>query len=196
MKTFKDRNGREWRLDINVTTIKRVRDLVDVDLLQSLGGELMVKLADDEIKMVDVLYGLCKPQADELPCAKCDGSRKYKREGEGQTEVPCPACEQTGRFTDAQFGEALVGEAIDDAYKALLEELAGFFRDPAKRRVMETLMKKQGRFSEKQLAMLEKKMADPRLDALLERKLQEAGDSFTNALESFDSTPAPSSSAS
>lgn len=97
MQTFNDNTGRTWSLTINVDAIKRVRGLLDVDLMQAIDGKLLERLVTDPVLLCDVVYALCKPEAD----AKS--------------------------ITDEQFGQAMAGDAIDAATTALLEELVGFF---------------------------------------------------------------------
>lgn len=111
MKTFKDSQGREWQVTVNVTTIKRVRDLVKVDLLEVLEGKLLERLASDPILLVDVLYVVCKPQADK------------------------------DNVTDESFGAALAGKSIEDATTAFLEELVDFFPEPRKGLLQKALQK-------------------------------------------------------
>jgi len=110
MRTFNDNAGRTWSLTLNVWTVKKVRDLLGVDLLD-LGGEaatrdkpgLLFRLIADPVLLVDVLYVVCRDQAD----------------GAG--------------VTDEQFGRAMGGDAIDAATKAFLEELADFTPSPRDR---------------------------------------------------------------
>jgi len=80
-----------------VDAVKRVKGLLDVDLLTAIEGKLLERLADDPVLLCDVIYAVCKPQAD-----------------------------QQG-VTDEQFGQAMAGDAIDAASMALLEELVDFF---------------------------------------------------------------------
>lgn len=108
MKVFKDNAGRTWTISVNVAAIKRVSSLVGVNLLDAAGGKLIQSLISDPVKLVDVLYALCQPEAVRLG------------------------------VTDEQFGEAMAGDAIDLATTAMLEDLADFFpqardRDRAKR---------------------------------------------------------------
>lgn len=98
MKTFKDDSGRQWSLAVNVTSIKRVRDLCKVDLLTIVEGKLIDQLLRDPFTLVNVVYVLCKPQADERG------------------------------ISDEQFGEAMAGDAMEGATTALLEDLSHFFR--------------------------------------------------------------------
>lgn len=93
MKSFKDNNGREWLLAIDVNVAKRVRDLAKFDLL-SLEIE---KLSADAVTLVDVLFAVCKPQAD------------------------------AAKITDEQFAAAIVGDVVADAADALMEAIADFF---------------------------------------------------------------------
>ena len=54
MRQFKDNAGRDWNLAVNVAGIKRLRDLLDVDLMQVIEGDLLQRLYADPILLVDV----------------------------------------------------------------------------------------------------------------------------------------------
>jgi hypothetical protein len=97
MRTFNDNAARSWTVQINVDAIKRVRDLVKVNLLEVVEGKLIEQLVSDPILLCDVIYAVCKPEAD----AKS--------------------------ITDVDFGKAMAGDAIDAATSALLEDLVDFF---------------------------------------------------------------------
>ena len=97
MKTFTDISGRIWTITVTVDTIKRVRSLTDTNLLDLTNGKLMQELADDTCKLVDVLFAVCKPEADSK------------------------------NITDEDFGRSLAGDATDNAQTALFEELVDFF---------------------------------------------------------------------
>lgn len=97
MKTFADNAGRSWTVQINVDAVKRVRDLVSVNLLEVVEGKLLDRLISDPVLLCDVIYAVCKPEAD------------------------------TKTVTDVDFGRAMAGDAIDNATTALLEELVDFF---------------------------------------------------------------------
>lgn len=103
MKTFVDNAGRTWTVSITVDTVRRVRSLTQVDILQAVEGNLMERLALDPVLLCDVLYAVCKPEAE--------------KQG----------------VTDVQFGEAMAGDAIDSATAALLEEIAEFFASRIRR---------------------------------------------------------------
>jgi hypothetical protein len=100
MKTFKDAANRTWTIAVNIAAVSRVRKLLDVDLLAPHEGEppLVARLHGDVVLLVNVIYVLCKPEADAL------------------------------KVTDEQFGEAMGGEAAYLAYEAFMEEWADFFR--------------------------------------------------------------------
>ena len=97
MKTFKDNAGRSWTVSVNVAAIKRVKSLLDVNLMEAVEGDLLEKLSTDPVLLCDVVYAICKPEAD----------------AQG--------------VTDEQFGQAMAGDAIEHATTALLEELIDFF---------------------------------------------------------------------
>lgn len=62
MRQFTDKNGRAWQVVVNVATIKRVKDLLKIDLL---GDENAIKtLLVDIMVLVDVVFVVVKPQAD------------------------------------------------------------------------------------------------------------------------------------
>jgi hypothetical protein len=111
MKTFTDNAGRTWTVQVNVDAIKRVRDLAKVDLLEVVEGKLIERLIADPVLLCDVLYCLCKPEADAR------------------------------NLCDSDFGRAMGGDAIDHATTALLEELVDFFPQGRRRVLSKALAK-------------------------------------------------------
>ena len=97
MRTFSDNAGRTWTLAVNVDAVRRVRSIVNVDLLEAVEGKLIEKLVGDPILLCDVIYVICKPEADQRS------------------------------ITDEDFGRSMAGDAIDHATTSLLEELVDFF---------------------------------------------------------------------
>ena len=98
MKTFTDNAARAWTIQVNVDALKRVKSLLDgVDLMEAVDGKLLQRMLDEPILLCDIIYALCKPQAD------------------------------AAGVTDEDFGRAMAGDAIDNATQALLEELVDFF---------------------------------------------------------------------
>ncbi len=111
MRTFNDNAGRTWTIAINVDTIRRVRSLVSVDLLEAVEGKLIERLAGDPILLCDVIYVICKPEAD---------SRS---------------------ITDEDFGRSMAGDAIEHATTSLLEELVDFFPKSRRQLLSKALVK-------------------------------------------------------
>lgn len=111
MKTFIDNAARAWTVAINVDAIKRVRDLVGVNLLEVIEGKLLDRLIGDPVLLCDVIYSVCKPEADAR------------------------------NVTDVDFGRAMAGDAIDGATNALLEELVDFFPQGRRRVLGKALAK-------------------------------------------------------
>ena len=95
MHSFTDTKGRAWNLAVTYASVRRVRELVGVDLLK-LDEKLFEQLADP-IKLVDVLFALCRPQAEAL------------------------------KVTDEDFGESLCGDPIETASDALMGAVGDFF---------------------------------------------------------------------
>lgn len=60
MQRFKDSNGREWCITVDVRAIARVRDLCQVDLAKLFDDSfsLMKALFEDPVKLSDVLWTL------------------------------------------------------------------------------------------------------------------------------------------
>jgi hypothetical protein len=100
MKTFADSAGRTWTVSLTLDSVKRVRDLLGVNLLELDQGEppLLTRIGTDVILLCDMIFAILKPQAD------------------------------AAGVSDAEFGAALGGEVIMAAQKAFYEELVGFFR--------------------------------------------------------------------
>ena len=100
MKTFPDTTGRTWTIALTIDAAKRVRSLLDVNLLELEAGDppLLTRLGTDVILLCDVIFALVKPQAD------------------------------AAGVSDEQFAAALGGETILAAQTAFYEELVDFFR--------------------------------------------------------------------
>jgi hypothetical protein len=103
MRSFQDNLGHPWIVTVNVDAVKRVRKLLDVNLLEVAEGKLLERLANDPVLLCDVLYVLIKPDADKR------------------------------NVSDEEFGRAMGGDAILQATEALLEELVDFFPQPKRR---------------------------------------------------------------
>jgi len=157
MKIFKDGKDNSWELSINVAAIKRIRDLLNVDLLDI--QTTMPRLLGDPIFLVDVLYCLCKSQAE----AK--------------------------NISDEQFGEAMAGDHIGAAKNTLIEELKSFFPTPEERQAVDRAIKKGHQMIDllrkKSLLMMDELNMDAEVDKILEL----FGETSTNSPESSESIP-------
>lgn len=99
MKTFKDSGGKSWDISITVGSLKRVKDMLNIDLIEEASKKenIFIKVSENPIMLCDILYCLCKSQADER------------------------------KITDEKFGESLNGDAIEQATNMFIEELIDFF---------------------------------------------------------------------
>lgn len=105
MALFKDNKGRSWVVEVTAATFKRVKSLLGFDLasLAENRWQGLMELANDPVRLVDVLYCVCKPEADRRD------------------------------VTDEDFGEAMAGDAVMHAAEAFAEEYINFTPDPRTR---------------------------------------------------------------
>lgn len=103
MKTFVDNSGKTWTVSITVGTIKRVKDLLGINLIQAITGDLIEKLETDICLFVDILYVVCKDQA------------------------------QANSISDEKFGTLLGGDSLEQATDCFLDELISFFPEAKRR---------------------------------------------------------------
>ena len=160
MKTFTDAAGRSWTVTINVDAVKRVRSLLKINLLDVVGDSGkqggVLDQLADAVTLVDVLYCLVKPEADAKG------------------------------VSDVQFGEAMLGDALDNASVALLEELADFF--PSRQRaLLKKAMLRAAELATAAVKQANKILDDPKLSQLPETT---PGDSAGSSPESSGSAPA------
>lgn len=151
MTCFTDNQERTWSLSVNVNTLRRVKALCGVmltDLVVLEPGkkptmELLERLANDPVLLVDVLYAAIKPEAD------------------------------VRGISDESFGAAMVGDVLETAVTALLEEVIAFFPS-AKRMVLKRLLDVSLRFTQQQRKELERLMETPNLESELLKVLEKA----------------------
>lgn len=72
MASFQDSEGRTWEVTANIGSIRRVKDNLGVDPMGIIDGELLQKIAADKLLIVDILYWLVKPQADDRGMSAVD----------------------------------------------------------------------------------------------------------------------------
>lgn len=143
MKTFTDNANRTWTISINVATIKAVKGILGIDLLSVIDGQLLDKLGNDPIMLGDMLYVLCKQQAD----------------AQG--------------VSDEQFGAALAGDAIEAATNAFLQELVDFFpvaKRAALAKMLEKLRTMEARALQLMMDRMENPEMENQINAILHGK--------------------------
>lgn len=105
MRAFRDGNGKEWVVRIDVAQAKKVRAATGVDLTRLIDDKLapLSALLADPIQFVDVLWVLCSEEA-------------------------------RGRdVSDEAFGASLGGDSLAAATEAFVEALVDFFPDATRR---------------------------------------------------------------
>lgn len=165
MQTFTDTAGRIWSVPIDTTTIKRVRTLLGVDLMSFCEGDLMGRLMSDVVLFVDVLYAVCKPEADARS------------------------------ITDEQFGQAMSGEVLQAAEEALAEGLFSIShpsRRQASRTAWEKAKALRDRATELAVVRLNDPELDRKLEAILQGPTEPDSQPTTPG---SSSTSSPASSA-
>jgi hypothetical protein len=128
MKTFTDNAGRTWTVAINIDVIKRVRSLLNIDLLDITDGKLVKRLISDPVLLCDVIYVICRPEAE----AK--------------------------NVTDEDFGRAMAGDAIEHATTALLDELVNFSPNPRDRKSAQRVLQKTWQVMDRARDLVERKI--------------------------------------
>ena len=105
MHSFKDKNGLEWNVEVNMATVKRVKNATGINIADLDNVEFMQKLKDDLIFLIDLLYLVCKPQADERG------------------------------INDEAFAGLIFGDVLEQAVSAFLESYVDFFPQGTRRRL-------------------------------------------------------------
>lgn len=138
MRQFKDAKGREWSIEMSVTSARRAKGLAEVDFLRIADGHIegLNPVMSDAALLCDALYALCKPQADALG-------------------------------VDAEsFGEGMAGDAISDATSALLGELVAFTPNPRMRAALQRVLNAVETAQALRLDRMEKELG-PALEAAI-----------------------------
>lgn len=161
MKQFKDNIERTWTLSLNIATAKRVKDVLNFDLLSDEIGEMVGRLSTDPVLLCDVIFVLVMEEAE------------------------------TRSVTDVNFGEAMAGDAIENATQALLEEIVEFF-PPKKRHVLRIALDRMAEAEVLLLDRAEKAILGRTTESIVEeiiRKESEDGNSSLKLPEQSESIP-------
>jgi hypothetical protein len=119
MKKFTDRSGNTWRVEMDAQAIARVLDLMGIDLRaecdpgrQASRANCFERFAENAPEFVNMLYCICKPQADAIG------------------------------MTDLAFGRAIAGEGVlAAATDTVLAESVRLFPHRKQRTTMKRLLK-------------------------------------------------------
>jgi hypothetical protein len=166
MHTFADNLGRTWYVAINVATIRRVRAALDVDLYQLVddGMQELGKLVSDPVRLADVLYVLCKEDAE------------------------------TKDITDEDFGRALGGDAITAAAEALVEELVDFFPEERSRAALRRVIEAGRQVRTKLLEHAETMLDELNVDSCASALISSYSNSRASSASTPEASPSASSS--
>lgn len=165
MRQFTDTKERVWDVELNVRQMKRVRDVLGIDLVNviqagkdgAVATDTLDRVANDPILLVDILWVLCEGQA------------------------------KAAGVTDDDFGSSLAGDSISDATRAFLDELVDFFPG-ARRLFLKKAVDLARKYETENAEMLEKALNSPEFEERLKTSLRPPAASRGSAA----STPAPS----
>ena len=159
MNCFNDRTGKQWTLDLNIGTARRVKaecgiDLVNVIVFDENGADTSVlqKLSDDAYLLVSVLYSLCRSQIE--------------KEG----------------LDENSFAERFDAETIMNAVDALIKEVINFSQ-PTKRKMLTLIYEKSRSFRAKAEQHLESLLQSEEFGKELDEQLNNL---LTNTQESSE----------
>ena len=165
---FSDNAGRSWEPEVNVVTIGRVRDRLKINLLELLlPSSTLGERLSDPCLLVDVLYLLCKDQADALDVG------------------------------DVEFGKAQTMDGIEEGWSAVLEGLVLFSPRglrPAHQKVLEKARRYQAAAAAKMLTLVESPGFDAMLERQCELLLSPPMTSPSESTGDASSLPASSES--
>lgn len=165
MRIFTDSKKADWSLDLTIGSIRRVKQLTGVDLLDAKDGRVLVELAENPIQTVDVLYAIVQPQA------------------------------QARGMNDEAFGESLDGDSLRAATDAFIEELVLFFLHyrPEIGRVLQALWGKVERINAQMGELALSKIEGPAVQAMMEAAYARAGAEIDEKLAASHGTKSGSS---
>ncbi len=165
MKQFTDTKERVWDVELNVRQMKRVRDVLGVDLVNviqagkdgAVATDTLDRVANDPILLCDILWVLCEQQA------------------------------KLAGVTDEDFGSSLAGDSIETATRAFLDELVDFFPG-ARRLILKKAVGLARKYEMESAAAVAEALESPEFEERMKTLLSPRGGSP----ESQGSTPTPS----
>jgi hypothetical protein len=168
MARFADKEGRSWEPEVDVVTIGRVRAALKINLLELLlPNTTLPEQLNDPCLIVDVLYLLCRDEADRL-----------------------------GMDSDA-FGRAMTPDGIEDGWDAVLEGLVLFSPRglrAAHQKVLEKAKRFQATAAERLRTAIESPEFEAMLDREIDRRLNPPATWPNESTGGASSSPASSAS--
>lgn len=167
MKTFHDAHGREWTVEVNVATLKRVKDLTGLDLTKLVDpdSDVIRRLSDDVFLLFECLCALLKPQL-----------------------------ESRGLTAD-EFGQSLDEESTEKAATALFEGTIDFFREQKRMLLKRAFSKVKTAVETTESRAIERAMQQIETEAF-DRAIHEALGAESSKTSGGSATASPASSAS
>ena len=145
MRTFKDKEKKDWGVSITVGSLKRVKELLKIDLIEGASDKkednIFIKISTDPIMLVDIIYVLCKPEADKLG------------------------------ISDEQFGGLMNGDSVEEATAVFIEELIDFF-PTARRPMLRTMTEKIKHLESKGIEYVTNCLYNPAIEANYQASLE------------------------
>jgi hypothetical protein len=167
MAKFKTLDGKEWVIDVTYLTVKRVRDLCSVNLLDicNLDKESLSGWVADDLRVLEVVCAVVRPQLAALD------------------------------MSDEDFFAACDGGVLKEAVERLVDQVSDFFQEPRRGLVKKVILKL--RETEKKMEAQAEKAIDAALSQCdFEAALRTHGSSGSTSPESSASSPGDSPSAS
>lgn len=130
MSSFTDTKGRKWPVEVTVDTVRRIRRVLEIDLLGPNLPEVLERLFADQVLLCDVLYVAVQHDAE------------------------------THGVTADEFGRSMAGDALEEGAKALLFALRDFTPNRRDRervgKLVETILAAAERFRDQADETLER----------------------------------------
>jgi hypothetical protein len=165
MATFKTIDGKQWLIDVTYLTVKRVRDLCGVNLLDicNLDKESLSGWVADDLKVLEVVCAVVRPQLAAID------------------------------MSDEDFFSACDGTTLKEAVERLVDQVSDFFQEPRKGLVKKVI--KKLRETERKMEAQAEKAIDAALSQFdFEAALATSGSSGSTSQESPASSPGDSPS--
>ena len=157
---FKDKTGREWIVDLDVDTCRRVRKECGVDLANFHDGNSHRQLWESDEKLVDVLWELVSEQAAK---ASVDAS---------------------------QFAKSLNGDALAAGLEAIQAAVVGFTRPDRRelaRQIQDKAKTLTAKLVEQSAAQLASEKLAQQMDAAVARHANKIEETIAKALSTAGS---------